>query len=250
MHAIAPQAKILLVGARSNSFADLLAADDYALDHGPTVISNSWGGGDFSSEARYDIHFTAKGVTFVFSAGDSGNQSYPAESPYVLAVGGTSLTHDSGYNWSGETGWSSGGGGASSYESTPSYQSGLGYPHRANPDVAYNADPNTGFAVYDSYGGYGWAQYGGTSAGAPQWSALLAITNQGRVAAGKTVLDGTSQTLPAIYAMTTGTTGTEQLNDVTSGSNGVGTARPGYDLVTGKGTPRRSDLVYQALVNY
>ena len=110
-HAIAPLAHILLVEANSNSYSDLLAADDYAVSHGATVISNSWGGGEFSGETSYDSHFTASGVTFVFSAGDSGNQSYPASSPYVLAVGGTTLSHDSSYNWTGESGWSSGGGG-------------------------------------------------------------------------------------------------------------------------------------------
>ena len=88
-HAIAPGAKILLVEARSNSFADLLAAYDYAVGQGAKVISNSWGGGESSGEQSYDSHFTASGVTFVFSAGDSGNQSYPAASPNVVAVGGT-----------------------------------------------------------------------------------------------------------------------------------------------------------------
>jgi subtilase family serine protease len=250
-HAVAPSAHILLVEARSNSFSDLLAADDYAVSHGASVISNSWGGGESRGETAYDSHFSASGVTFVFSAGDSGNQSYPAESPYVLSVGGTTLSHDNNYNWTNEVGWLSGGGGVSRYEHKPSYQSSLSYSRRANPDVAYDADPNTGFAVYDSYGGYGWNYiFGGTSAGAPQWAALLAIANEGRVDAGKSVLDGYSQTLPAIYGMTTGTTGTEDLNDVTSGRNWVGSAGPGFDLVTGRGTPRRGDLAYQALVNF
>jgi subtilase family serine protease len=253
-HAIAPQAQILLVEARSNSFADLLAADDYAVAHGATVISNSWGGGESSGETSYDSHFTAQGVTFVFSAGDSGNQSYPAESPDVVSVGGTSLTHDASYNWTGETGWSSGGGGVSGFEVKPSYQSALSYANRANPDIAYNADPNTGVAVYDSYGANffnpAWGQYGGTSAGAPQWSALIALANQGRVGASKGVLDGVSQTLPALYAMPTGTATGSTLYDVTSGGNGVGSAGPGYDLVTGLGTPRQANLVFQALVNY
>jgi subtilase family serine protease len=245
-HAIAPKAHILLVEARSASFSALLSADDYAVAHGATVISNSWGAGEFSGETSYDSHFQASGVTFVFSAGDSGNQSYPAESPYVVSVGGTTLHHDASYNWSSETGWSAGGGGVSAYESKPPYQSGLSYAMRANPDVAYDADPNTGFAVYDSYGGFGWGQYGGTSAGAPQWSALIAIANQGR----SKPLDGFSQTLPDLYNMSSGTDGTEALYDVQTGANGVGTAGPGFDLVTGKGTPRRSDLVYDYLTTH
>jgi subtilase family serine protease len=249
-HAIAPQAHILLVEAKSSSFSDLLAADQYAVNHGASVISNSWGGGEFSGETSYDSSFTAHGVTFVFSAGDRGKQSYPATSPYVLSVGGTTLSHDSSYNWTNEVGWSRGGGGVSGDESKPSYQSSLSYSKRANPDVAYDADPNSGFAVYDSYGGYGWNYvFGGTSAGAPQWSAILALANQGRKALGKSSLDGFSQTLPTIYKMTTGTTGTQQLNDDTSGHNAVASAGAGYDLVTGRGTPRRADLAYQALVN-
>jgi subtilase family serine protease len=251
MHAIAPMARIVLVEAASNSFFDLLAADSYAATTmQATVISNSWGGGEFSGQTRYDSTFQVSGVTFVFSAGDSGDQSYPAETPYVVAVGGTHLTHDSNYNWTGESGWSSGGGGVSRYEARPSYQSSLGYRRRANPDVAYDADLNTGFAVYDSYGGYAWGQYGGTSAGAPQWSAIIAIANEARVDLYKSILDGTKQTLPAIYATTTSTTSSQQLFDVTSGRNRVGSAGPGFDLVTGRGTPRRADLVYQALVAY
>ncbi len=249
MHAIAPEAKIILVEAASDDSNDLFTADSVAVQQGATVVSNSWGDNEFSGETSSDSYFSAPHVTFVFSAGDGGNQFYPAESPDVVAVGGTSLYHDANYNWSSEVAWSSGGGGVSAYEAKPSYQSGLSYSNRANPDVAYDADPNTGIAVYDSYGNLGWGQYGGTSIGAPQWSALIALANQGRAAAGEAPLDGVSQTLPAIYAMTTGTTGTEQLNDITSGSNRVGSAGPGYDLVTGMGSPRRSDLVYQALVN-
>jgi subtilase family serine protease len=251
-HAIAPQAQIVLVEAASNSFANLLAADDKAVALGATVISNSWGGGESSTETSYDSHFTTKGVTFVFSAGDGGAQEYPAESPYVVAVGGTTLSHDSGYDWTGESGWSSGGGGVSAYEAKPSYQSGLSYSNRANPDIAYDADPNTGVAVYDSYGSSrfnpAWGQWGGTSIGAPQWSALLALADQGRVAAQKSVLDGFSQTLPALYAMTSDSNGTD-LYDVTTGSNGVGSAGPGYDLVTGSGTPRKAYSTYSYLVN-
>ena len=128
MHAIAPMAHIVLVEAASNSFSDLLAANTYAATtmHA-TVISNSWGGGEFAGERNYDSTFRVSGVTFVFSSGDSGNQSYPAESPYVVAVGGTHLTHDSNFNWTGESGWSSGGGGVSRYEAKPSYQNGLNY---------------------------------------------------------------------------------------------------------------------------
>ena len=73
----------------------------------------------------------------------------------MLSIGGTTLSHDGSSNWTGVTGWSSGGGGVSRYEAKPGYPSGLTYSKRANPDVAYDANPSSGFAVYDSYGGYG-----------------------------------------------------------------------------------------------
>ena len=250
-HAIAPEAKILLVEAASSSNTKLYAADTYAATHGASVISNSWGGGESSGETKSDSTFSSQhGVTFVFSAGDSGNQEYPAESPYVVSVGGTTLSHNSSYNWTGETGWSDGGGGVSAYEPTPSYQSGLGYKKRAAPDVAYDADPNSGVAIYDSVryeGQSGWYQIGGTSMGAPQWSALIALADEGRGSNGN--LDGYTQTLPAIYAMTTSTTyGADDLYDVTTGKNSQGSAGPGFDLVTGMGTPVAQN-VYQALVS-
>src|SRR5207253_2523854 len=129
-----------------------------------------------------------------------------------VGVGGTSLRLASGNTWSSETGWGNGryswyyggaGGGISSYESQPSYQKGVvtqSTTKRTSPDVAYNADPNTGVYVYDSMNG-GWFAVGGTSAGAPQWAALIAIANQGRALAGQGSLDGPSQTLPAIYKL-------------------------------------------------
>ena len=240
MHAIAPEAKVLLVEAASNSDRDLLAANDYAVSHGATVISDSWGSGEYPRELADDRHFTSPGVTFVVSSGDSGDPSYPALSPYVVSVGGTTLSHDASSQWSGEAGWRSGGGGVSAYET-----------HFSSPTIAYDADPYTGFAVYDSYGANhslpAWGQYGGTSVGSPQWAAPIALANQGRVAAGKSVLDGVSQTLPTLYAMTSGTS-TVALYDIRSGRNRVGSASPGYDLVTGRGSPRRADLVYNALV--
>jgi hypothetical protein len=109
--------------------------------------------------------------------------------------------------------------------------------------VSFDGDPATGFAVYDSvaYAGQsGWFQMGGTSAGAPQWSGIVAVANQLRKAAGKTVLaaytsKGVFQAHTAIYSAVSG------LFDVTSGTNGTCggcTARAGYDFVTGRGSPR------------
>jgi subtilase family serine protease len=264
-HAIAPLAKIQLVEAKSNSGTNLYAADRYAATHGATVISNSWGGGEYSRETSDDTKtFAAHGVTFVFSAGDSFGPEYPAESPDVVAVGGTTLSHDASYSWTGESYWDnsygSGGGGVSAYEAQPAYQSSLSYPHRAAPDIAYDADPVTGFAMYDSYGANAfnpaWGQWGGTSASAPQIAALIALANQGRGPIanggnGKGTLDGASQTLPAIYAMTTSSDPSTSspfgadLFDVTSGTQ----AGSGYDLGTGRGTPRNALNTYNALVS-
>src|SRR5205085_6862942 len=112
--------------------------------------------------------------------------SYPAASPNVLAVGGTTLNLDSSGNILGESGWSGSGGGISSAESQPAYQHGVvtqTTTARANPDVSYDADPNTGFPVYDSYNNGSsspWSQFGGTSDGAAQWAALIPIADEGR----------------------------------------------------------------------
>ena len=110
------------------------------------------------------------------------------------------------------------------------------------PDVAWDADPNTGVAMYDSYDntdGIGaWYEIGGTSVAAPSWSGLIAIANQGRAIEGVGSLDGPTQTLPAIYYASPA-----DFNDITKGSNGGFSAGPGYDEVTGRGTPKAPLLV-------
>jgi hypothetical protein len=246
-HAIAPQAKILLVEANSSSGDDLLTAVDYARNaSGVVAVSMSWGGGEFSNESSYDFHFTTPsghiGVTFLASSGDSGSPaSWPAISPNILAVGGTSLTLDSNNNISKETGWSGSGGGISPYEAQPSYQVGVvtqSSKFRTNPDVSYNADPNTGVYVYDSYGAGGWLQIGGTSAGSPQWAGLIAIADQGRTLNGLPTLQSFNDTLTDLYKLSS-----SDFNDITSGSNGGYSAGPGYDLVTGLGSPFANKIV-------
>ncbi|HLJ95775.1 MAG TPA: S53 family peptidase, partial [Gemmataceae bacterium] len=206
-HAVAPGANLLLVEAKDSSLGNLLGAVDYAVGQGAQVVSMSWGAGEFSTETSYDYHFANHpGVTFVASVGDSGaSPEWPASSPHVVAVGGTSLNLSSSDTWNSETGWGYGywsryyggsGGGISRYEPKPSYQSSVSQSplHRTIPDVSYVADPNTGLAVYDSYGSGGWAVYGGTSVGAPQWAGLVALVDQGHGSA----LTGDAQTLPAI----------------------------------------------------
>jgi hypothetical protein len=242
-HAIAPQANITLVEATNSSFTNLFNAVDWATNNGAHVVSMSWGATDFSGESSYDSHFNHSGVSYVASAGDTGAVvDYPSASPYVLSVGGTSLTLNTNNTYASESAWSSGGGGASKYESLPTYQKnyGLNYSGRATPDVAYNADPNTGVYVYDTYYpfGGGWFEVGGTSAGAPQWAALIALANQSR----STPLSTNNLTSRTEYNAATGSAYASNYHDVTTGSNG-NPAGPGYDLATGVGSPQANNLV-------
>jgi subtilase family serine protease len=109
----------------------------------------------------------------------------------VVGVGGTTLTVSSTGVWTSETAWSGSSGGESQYETEPSYQPRVQTSgKRGIPDVAYDGNPNTGVPSYNSYNCgracyTGWSQWGGTSIGTPQWAALFAIANSGRVAAGK-----------------------------------------------------------------
>ena len=142
---------------------------------GVSVVSMSWGCGEFNGESTFDGHFTTpdghQGVTFVASAGDSGSPGmYPAYSPNVVAVGRTLLTLSGGNSYGGETAWSNGGGGISLSEPEPAYQRGVqGTGMRTIPDISFDADPTSGVSVYDSYNdttGHGpWKTIGGTSLG-------------------------------------------------------------------------------------
>ena len=224
-HAVAPGAKILLVEASSNSFANLLVAEDYAKTHAQ-YVSNSWGGSEFSGEAANDSHFVQSGVSFFVSAGDAGLPAeYPSASPNVISVGGTTL-HFSGGAFSSETGWTGGGGGCSAYETATIAQAGFsGYAQagcggkRATPDVSLDADPASGVSVYDSVryqGQKGWFTIGGTSASSPMWAARSA--DQG-------------VTVNAGYVYGNSIT----YRDITSGNNGA-SCLVGFDLCTGRGS--------------
>jgi subtilase family serine protease len=248
-HAIAPQANIILYEANSSSYNDLITAAVNTARNNPnvTAISMSFGGGEFSSQTSLDSYFTTpaghSGVTFVASTGDSGAPGgYPSYSPNVIAVGGTTLSVDASGNYLGETGWSNGGGGVSAYEAEPSYQSAFqSTGKRTIPDVAMDADPNSGVAVYDSYDNGAstpWVQLGGTSLSAPMFAGIISIANQGRVQNGLGTLDGRGQALPAIYQASA-----SNFHDVTSGNNGGYSATAGYDEVTGRGSPVANLLV-------
>lgn len=229
--AACPTCKILLVEANSSSFSDLMAAEDYAAGHAD-YVSNSYGASEFSSETDYDKHFAKPGVGITVSSGDAGyGVEYPAASPYVTAVGGTSLTQTSA-GWS-ETAWSGAGSGCSAIEAQPSWQAGLGgCTRRTVADVSADADPNTGVAVYDSYGSSGgadWYVYGGTSVAAPLVAGAWALT--GALSSGVN-----APRVPYQYP--------GGWNDVTSGTNShhcrdgyLCQASVGFDGPTGLGTP-------------
>jgi subtilase family serine protease len=256
-HAIAPAAKIYLVEAASNNNTDLLAAVDVAVNNGATIVSMSFGGPEVVGENNTDFHFTTPKVTFVAAAGDSGHGvQYPSASPYVLAIGGTTVTLGSNNTYGSEKAWSGSGGGQSAYETMMSNQTALPVPNgngkRAVPDVAYSADPNNGFSIYDSipYNGFtGWFTAGGTSAGAPQWAAILAIVNSMRVAAKKQVLGSTTTNTANYYIYNLGqsTSYSTYYHDITTGTNGTcGTLCTGaakYDYVTGLGSPQGKALI-------
>ena len=238
-HAIAPGAKILLVEATTNSNADLFAAEDYAKTHAQ-YVSNSWGGGEYATEKNDDGHFFQAGVSIFAASGDEfAVAEYPSSSPNVVSVGGTTLTLDGQGNLASETGWSQGGGGCSQYERGNVQQlaflafGSICPQTRMTPDVALDADPNSGVSVYDSIRTnhhVGWWIAGGTSAATPMFAARAAVS-------------GTVVNAATVYGNTL------TFRDITSGFNGntlVPGSNParfvgsfcvaGYDTCSGRGS--------------
>jgi uncharacterized repeat protein (TIGR01451 family) len=266
VHAMAPGAQIILVEANSQSLSDLMASVVTAANQpGVSVVSMSWGFAEGQSvlaqdEALYDGDFTTpaghQGVTFVASTGDYGtaDPEYPAFSPNVVAVGGTSLYLNADNSYNNETGWgyfsnSAGmligsGGGTSLYEPEPTYQLGVqSTGSRSTPDVSFVADPGTGAWISDPYNLSADSSFevvGGTSLSSPCWAGMLALVNQGRTAAGQPTLNSTTPTdaQQALYSLPQ-----TDFNSITSGSNGGYTAQSGYNMVTGLGTPVANRLV-------
>jgi hypothetical protein len=234
--AACPKCHILLVEATTNSYGNLLTAEDEAATLGATEIGNSWGSEEFSGETSDDEYFHHPGVDITVSAGDHGYEvEYPAASHYVIAVGGTALKKASNTRGWSETAWSGTGSGCSAYEPKPPWQHDTGCSHRTNNDVSAVASPETPVSVADSYelpAGFfevapGWTLVGGTSASSPFIAGTTALTNRfaKELGAEAFYLDPGS------------------LNDVTEGSNGtcspsyLCTAGVGYDGPTGLGTP-------------
>ncbi|MHB8059449.1 MAG: S53 family peptidase [Gaiellaceae bacterium] len=230
-HAVCPNCKILLVEAASSSVNNLVAAVDTAAKLGADVISNSWVVKEFRSETSLDSHFNRPGIAITAASGDTGyGVSWPAASRYVTAVGGTTLDLDSSGERVRESAWEQGGSGCSAYEAKPAWQSDSGCNRRTVPDVAAVANPDTGAAVYDSYGysgRRGWFKVGGTSLATPIVAAIYALAgNAGEVVAGS---------YPYSHA--------SALFDVQEGTNGkcapayLCNSVAGFDGPTGLGAP-------------
>jgi subtilase family serine protease len=242
-HGMAPNAKIVLVEAASNSNTNLFQAVDVATNEvicgnatcpsggtGEGEVSMSWGGSEFSSEGSFDSHFTSTTVVYFAASGDSGGKTiYPSASPLVVAAGGTTINRSAG-NFSSETAWSGSGGGPSQYEPRPSYQNvivGTVGSQRGIPDFSYDANPNTGVSVYDStscQGLSGWLVFGGTSVASPSLAGVVNLASHFSA--------GSSAELGVIYS----NLGTGNFRDITSGSAGSFSATTGWDFVTGVGS--------------
>ncbi len=250
-YSMAPNATLYLVEANSDSYTDLFAAVEVASNlvrcgkttscpgnsKGKGEVSMSWGGSEFTSspgqpaETSYDHLMTTPGVVYFAAAGDNPGPEYPCVSPNVVCAGGTSDSRDElTGNLIAQITWQDGGGGISSYEPTPSYQSGLRHQlggQRGVPDLAADSNPYTGVYVYDSAGG-GWYVVGGTSVATP---VIAGVVN----AAGD-FAPSTNAELTRLYRAL----GSNEFGQVVYGACGYysGTfANYGWDQCTGLGTP-------------
>jgi len=251
-HEAAPGAKLVVVEANSDNLDDLLAAVDTARHiPGVSVVAMSWGGSEFAGETADDAYFTTPAghtpITFLAATGDDGaatGANWPASSPNVIAVGGTSLAIDTAGNYQYETAWYGGGGGYSAFEPEPGYQKSVQSTGvKATPDVAVDGDPNSGVATYGiapSTGRGGWSQVGGTSVSTQIWAGIIAVADQVRVNAVREPTLGTAAALNDLY------NSSGAFNDVTFGNNGFN-ATPGFDLATGLGSPRQAYAVLSLL---
>jgi len=239
-HAMAPDAKLFLVEARSSSLTDLFAAERVAgnlvASAGGGEVSNSWGSDEFAGETSLDSVFTTPGVVYFASSGDQPGVEYPAASPNVVAAGGTTTARNPfTANFLSERAWDLAGSGSSAFEARPFYQDviqSIVGTKRAVPDLSFDSNPVTGAWVFDSTpvqgAGSGWFIVGGTSLASP---ALAGIVN----AAGNRL--GSSQAeLSLIYGNLSITT---DFNDISSGFCGPTagfSTKLGWDFCTGVGS--------------
>jgi hypothetical protein len=234
--AICPLCDIDLVEATSDSNANLGTAMNEAVTLGAKFVSNSYGGSEASSDTSEDTeYYDHPGVAVTVSSGDEGYETeYPASSPYVTAVGGTSLTTASNARGWSESVWSTSstegaGSGCSAYETKPTWQTDTGCSKRTVADVSAVADPNTGVAVYDTANSNGgWNVYGGTSVASPIIASVYALA--GTPASGTTPASYIYSHTSSLYDVTTGET-------ATCSPAYLCEAGVGYDGPTGWGTP-------------
>jgi kumamolisin len=232
-HAMAPSAKIVLVEAASNSFTDLMTAEDVASKMvnaaGGGEVSNSWGGSEFSGETSFDSHFVKAKVVFFASSGDSPGTSWPGTSPDVVSAGGTTVRRNpSTFNFISELPWDSAGGGVSSLEARPSYQNGITLVgnFRGVPDLSFDSNPITGVWVLDSHQG-GWFIVGGTSVASPSLAGI--INSAGSFAA------SSNAELTTIYANMANTADFRGIVGGYCGPYAGYSAVAGWDFCTGVG---------------
>jgi subtilase family serine protease len=228
--AMCPDCTIVLVEANDNSMANLGQSVNEAVSLGASVVSNSYGASEYGTENSDSLaYYTHPGVAVVASSGDNGyGVEFPAASPTVTSVGGTTLTQstNTGTRNATESAWSGAGSGCSAVEAKPSYQHDSGCSRRTVADVSAVANPSTGVWVYDQ----GWYVFGGTSVASPIIGSMFALGG---------ALNGTGSATPAQWPYGNAAA----LNDVTSGSNGscsvsyLCRAVTGYDGPTGLGTP-------------
>src|SRR6266487_749417 len=282
IHAIAPDAGIVVLTSPVDEtegtigLPEFRRLEQYAVtNHLGNIISQSFGASEVTLKdaagqqeiQKWDAFFkqatTNEGITFFASSGDGGatdyadlqatklsptpTTSFPTDDPWITSVGGTTLHHKgTGFQ---EVAWSMSGGGFSSFFTTPSYQQTLPASvqnllkhQRGVPDIAGNADPNTGLAIYT---GGGWTLGGGTSASAPLWAAFMAIANQ---MAGHPL----GFINPALYKLAMSNAYTQDFHDITVGNNSVNShdlhvhgypAMQGWDPITGLGTPVADKLL-------
>jgi hypothetical protein len=226
--AMCPNCHVLLVEATDSSYNNLATAEMTAARLGAHAISNSYGGGE-QGTSSFESAYNHAGVAVTVSSGDDGyGVQFPASSPHVTAVGGTSLRKGGGTRGWTETAWSDAGSGCSTTYTKPTWQTDMLCTKRMVADVSAVADPNTGVAVYGpaSARSSAWMVFGGTSVAAPLVAGVYGV-NATTVNYGQNPWQNTAS-----------------LNDVTSGSNGscggtyFCTAGVGYDGPTGLGTPK------------
>jgi len=250
-HAVAPGAQIMLVQSYSSESKDLFNGIFWAVNNGADIISMSWGFNAMLWDVLFDSNFLDGNIVFLTGSGDSGSiLSYPACSPYVIAVGGTRLILNSDDTRKEETGWTESGGGICNMENAPNYQFasklGTNSNFRQNPDISAVADPETPVSLYSN----GWIAAGGTSVASPIWAGIIAHANEARRNINKPFLS-TIAVLNAIYGINIEVLQNNNLGpfyDVINGSTTTYSALVGYDYVTGIGTPNAYKLIYDVLL--